>query len=63
MKRLESEIKVMVNECTEVYASKDCNKINDWLENNYKPFRRFWLTKVDEDTFADTWNKINRASK
>lgn len=63
MKRLESEIKVMVNECTAVYASKDCNKINDWLENSYNPFRRFWLTKVDEDTFADTWNKINRASK
>ena len=28
MKRLESEIKVMLNECTAVYASKDCNKIN-----------------------------------
>ena len=53
----------MVNECTEVYASKDCNKINDWLENNYKPFRKFWIDKVGEDLFADTWNKINRASK
>ena len=63
MKRLESEIKVMLNECTAVYASKDCNKINDWLENNYKPFRKFWIDKVGEDLFADTWNKINRASK
>ena len=63
MKRLESEIRIMVNECTEVYASKDCNKINDWLENNYKPFRKFWIDKVGEDLFADTWNKINRASK
>ena len=63
MKRLESEINVMVNECRAVYASKDCNKINDWLENNYKPIRKFWIDKVGEDLLEDTWNKINRASK
>ena len=63
LERLEREVKVMLNECTTVYASKDTNKINNWLENNYKPFRSFWLTKVDEDTFAETWNRLNRASK
>lgn len=63
MKRLEQEIKVMVNECKAVYDSKDSNKINNWLENNYKPFRTFWISKVGEDVFGETWNKINRATK
>lgn len=53
----------MVNECKAVYDSKDCNKINNWLENNYKPFRTFWINKVGEDVFGETWNQINRATK
>ena len=57
--RVEKEIKVMINECREVYNSKDCNKINDWLENSYHPFRKFWINEVGEDVFGDTWNKIN----
>ena len=61
--RLEKEIQVMINECREVYASKDCNKINDWLENNYHPFRKFWINEVGEDRFGEVWNKINRGGK
>lgn len=63
MKRLEQEIKVMVKECKAAYDSKDSNKINNWLENNYKPFRTFWISKVGEEVFGETWNKINRATK
>lgn len=63
MRRLEQEIYTMVNECQRVYDSKDCNKINNWLENNYKPFRTFWISKVGEDVFGETWNQINRATK
>ena len=62
-RRLEQELPTMVNECRVAYNSTDCNKINDWLENNYKPFRTFWLTKVGEDVFEASWNKINRATK
>ena len=62
-RRLETEVAIMVNECSAIYATKNCNQINAWLENVYNPFRTFWLTKVDEDTFAETWNRINRASK
>lgn len=58
-RRLEHEIYTMVNECQVVYDSKDCNKINDWLENNYKPFRAFWINKVGEDVFGTVWNRIN----
>lgn len=59
-RRLEQEIPTMVNECQRVYDSKDCNKINDWLENNYKSFRAFWISKVGEDVFGETWNRINK---
>jgi hypothetical protein len=62
-RRLEQEIYVMINECQVVYNSKDDNKINAWLENNYKPFRSFWISKFGEDVFGETWNKINRATK
>lgn len=57
--RFKKEVQMMVNECREVYASKDCNKINDWLENSYHPFKDFWINKVGEDYFCDIWNKIN----
>lgn len=59
-RRLEQELPTMVNECAVVYNSKDCNKINNWLENNYKPFRTFWINKVGEDVFGETWNRINK---
>lgn len=59
-RRLEQEIPTMINECKTVYDSKDCNKINDWLENSYHPFRAFWISKVGEDVFGETWNKINK---
>lgn len=59
-RRLQQEIPTMINECQRVYDSKDCNKINDWLENNYKPFRAFWISKVGEDVFGETWNRINK---
>lgn len=59
-RRLEQEIPTMVNECAVVYNSKDDNKINDWLENSYKPFRTFWINKVGEDVFGETWNRINK---
>ena len=62
-RRLEQELPTMVNECRVAYTSKNDNKINDWLENNYKPFRTFWLTKVGEDVFEASWNKIKRATK
>lgn len=58
-RRLEQEIYTMVNECQRVYDSKDSNKINDWLENNYHPFRTFWISKVGEDVFGTVWNRIN----
>ena len=63
LKRLEQEVRVMVNECSVVYGSKDCNKINNWLENSYKPFRTYWIGKVGEDVFGATWNKINSEGK
>lgn len=62
-RRLEQELPTMVNECAVVYNSKDSNQINNWLENNYKPFRTFWISKVGEEVFGETWNKINRATK
>lgn len=63
MKRFEHEVQMMVNECREVYGSKDCNKINDRLENSYHPFRSFWINRVGEDTFGEVWNKINSTTK
>ena len=57
--RLENVVEVMVNECRKVYASKDDDKINKWLNNNYKPFRKYWISKVGEEVFGETWNKIN----
>ena len=62
-RRLEQELPTMVNECRVAYTSKNDNKINDWLENNYKPFRTFWISKVGEEVFGETWNKIKRATK
>lgn len=62
-RRLESEIYIMVNECAAIYATKNDNQINAWLENSYHPFRKFWINKVGEDLFGETWNKINRANK
>lgn len=62
-RRLEQELPTMVNECRAAYNSKDDNQINNWLENNYKPFRTFWISKVGEDVFGETWNRINRATK
>lgn len=61
--RFEYEVQVMVKECRRVYASKDTNKINDWLENSYHPFRKFWINEFGEDVFCDTWNKINGSTK
>ena len=58
-RRLEQEIYTMVNECKVAYDSRDCNKINDWLDNNYHPFRKYWISKVGEEVFGETWNKIN----
>lgn len=58
-RRLQQEINVMVNECAVVYGSKDTNKINDWLENSYHPFRTFWISKVGEEVFGTVWNRIN----
>ena len=59
-RRFEQEAYIMVNECRVAYDSRDSNKINDWLENNYKPFRTFWINKVGEDVFGTVWNKINK---
>lgn len=61
--RLEKEIQIMVKECREVYGSKDDNKINDWLENSYRPFRKFWINEFGEDKFGEAWNKINSTTK
>ena len=58
-RRLQQEINVMVNECATVYGSKDTNKINDWLENSYHPFRAFWISKVGEEVFGTVWNRVN----
>jgi hypothetical protein len=57
---LEHEISIMVNECNIMYASKDCEKINEWLENTYLPFRKYWISKIEENLFAETWNKYNK---
>lgn len=61
--RLENVVEVMVNECRKVYASKDDDKINKWLNNNYKPFRLYWINRLGEDAFCEIWNKVNRATK
>ena len=58
-RRMEREIYTMVNECATVYGSKDTNKINDWLENSYHPFRTFWISKVGEEVFGTVWNRVN----
>lgn len=57
--RLEREIEMMVKLTDSVYASRDTKQINDFLQGQYKEFRRFWLEKVGEDEFAETWNRIN----
>ena len=62
-RRLEQELPTMVNECRVAYNSKDDSKINKWLENNYKPFRTFWISKVGEDVFCEIWNRVNEATK
>ena len=59
----EQEVRTMVKECRRAYASKDCDKINDWLENSYRPFRKFWINEVGEEAFCKTWNKINGSTK
>lgn len=59
----EYEVRVMVKECRKVYGSKDCDKINDWLENRYRPFRKHWINEFGEMFFCDTWNKINGSTK
>lgn len=61
--RFEYEVQVMVKECRRVYTSKDTNKINDWLEHSYHPFRKFWINEVGEEAFCKTWNKINGSTK
>lgn len=61
--RLEAVIEVMISECKRVYASKDDNKINKWLNNNYKPFRLYWINRMGEDAFCEIWNKVNEATK
>ena len=58
-RRMEQEMPTMVNECATVYGSKDSNQINNWLENSYHPFRAFWISKVGEEVFGETWNRIN----
>lgn len=62
-RKLQNVVEVMVNECRRVYASKDDNKINKWLNNNYKPFRLYWINRVGEDVFCEIWNKVNEATK
>ena len=61
--RLENVVEVMVKECRKVYASKDDNKINKWLDHNYKPFRLYWINRVGKDVFCEIWNKVNEATK
>lgn len=60
---LENVVKVMVEECRKVYASKDDNRINKWLDHNYKPFRLYWINRVGEDSFCEIWNRVNEATK
>lgn len=60
LNRLEREIEIMIKKCDGVYATRNCNIINEWLENEYREFRSYWLERVDEDVFAETWNTVNR---
>lgn len=57
---LEHEVSIMVSECSMIYSSKNYEKINNWLENTYHPFKKYWINKIGEDLFAETWNKYNK---
>ena len=61
--RLEREIEIMINLTASIYGGKDTKQINDFLQGQYKDFRNYWIGKVGEDVFGETWNRINREIK
>ena len=61
--RLEREVEIMINLTSSIYKGRDTKQINDFLQGQYKDLRAYWIGKVGEDTFAETWNKINREIK